>query len=177
MMTCDRLHQLVTYDHNTGDFTWKERKLRIGIEKTDKGWNTRLAGKAVAKRPSRRCGHYRISFSIDGEEHYAHRLVWLYVYGEWPSGNIDHISGDPSDNRIANLRLATPSQNMMNQKVRSDNSSGTRGVSFDRRLKKWFSYINIDYKRIPLGMFSEIGAAIKAREDAENRYYGEFMRR
>jgi hypothetical protein len=83
----------------------------------------------------------------------AHRLAWLYVYGEWPSGQIDHINGVPTDNRLSNLRVANPRENAQNRRsARKDNASGIMGV----RLQKgrWRARINVDGKSVSLGMFS-----------------------
>ena len=66
--------------------------------------------------------------SIYGKRYPAHRLAWLYIYGEWPPDQIDHIDGEPSNNRLDNLRLATNSENQQNRKIASNNTSGAKGV-------------------------------------------------
>lgn len=67
----------------------------------------------------------------------AHHLIWCWVHGEWPSGEIDHINGDRDDNRIENLRLATVSQNRSNKRISSNNTSGYKWVSWQTgNLKK-----------------------------------------
>lgn len=73
-------------------------------------------------------GYLRVN--LDGKKYYVHRLAWLYVYGVVPSGQIDHINGDRSDNRIANLREVTNQQNQENRRVPSKtNSTGFLGVT------------------------------------------------
>lgn len=72
---------------------------------------------------------YRV-IGLDGKNYKAHRLAWLYVYGEWPAGELDHINGIKTDNRISNLRIATRSENTSNRfRARADNRLGILGVS------------------------------------------------
>lgn len=88
------------------------------------------------------------------------------------------IVGDiPFDNKIINLRLATQSQNMMNTKIRIDNSSGHKGISWSPKHFKWRAYINVNKKQIFLGNHDDIENAIKARNEAEIKYFGEFSRK
>lgn len=69
---------------------------------------------------------------VDGEYYRAHRLAWFYQYGKWPTGDVDHINRNRSDNRIENLRESDRSENLCNSSVRSDNTSGVKGVHFNR---------------------------------------------
>jgi HNH endonuclease len=78
---------------------------------------------------------------INGQRHYAHRLIFLYHHGRWPEGEIDHASGVKSDNRIENLREATNSQNQANKSKLCTNTSGYRGVSFHKASGKWRTQI------------------------------------
>ncbi|WP_341519879.1 HNH endonuclease [Pseudomonas sp. G.S.17] len=73
---------------------------------------------------------------------YGHRLAWQLFYGEEPRSRIDHINGNKSDNRIANLRLATAGENVQNSGLRKDNVSGVKGVSWNPTYKKWTAKIN-----------------------------------
>ena len=90
---------------------------------------------------------------INGVEHPIHRLIWLWVYGEWPQGEIDHINGDRTDNRVQNLRDVTTSINQRNAKKRNDNTTGIAGVGWSKRHKKWTVRIMRDGERIFLGYF------------------------
>lgn len=174
-LTAEILRELVTYDPDTGNFTWRRRKLRHGLERIDRGWNTRLAGNPVAKRRHRH-GHLQIGLAEYGSNFMAHRLAWLYVHGSWPSMDLDHINGKHDDNRIANLREVTKSQNLMNQKMRVNNTSGVTGVSWAAKSKKWSAQIQVRGKMISLGRFVDKDEAIRVRQEAEDRYFGEFMR-
>ena len=92
-----------------------------------------------------------------------------------PKGmSVDHINHNTLDNRKENLRNCTRSQNMMNSRIYSNNKSGTTGVSFFKSQNKWISKITFNKKRIYLGLFVKIEDAIKARKDAEIKYFGEF---
>lgn len=87
---------------------------------------------------------------------------------------VDHIHGNESkmDNRSSNLRLVTKSQNNINTGLRSNNKSGVTGVCFQGN--KWNSYIGVNGKHIILGRFDNFDDAVKARKEAENKYYGEY---
>lgn len=106
----------------------------------------------------------------------AHRVAWAIHYGCDPQGYIDHINGDTSDNRIANLRQCSHSQNMMNSKVRCHNRTGVAGVHLRADSGKWRAYISLDRKRINLGTFDSFEAAYAARAKAKEELHGEFAR-
>jgi len=106
----------------------------------------------------------------------AHRLAWLYVHGTWPNGNIDHINGDPADNRISNLRECNQSQNMRNSKIVHKLSSFRKGVCFDPKRGLFKAYITLNRRQKFLGRFPSEDMAIAARLEAEKQYHGEFAR-
>jgi len=167
------IRQLLEYNPETGRFVWRCRLLRDGLERIDKGWNKRFAGGKVAERKHR---HGHLQIGLHCKNYMAHRVAWAHYYGEWPEIDIDHINGNPSDNRIANLRLATDSQNLCNSKIRTDNSSGVKGVSWSKKEKKWYAYINKHGKMISLGRYESLDDAIEARLSGESKYHGEFAR-
>lgn len=169
------IRSLLDYNQETGDFVWRERQIRDGYDfsRIDKGWNTRFAGKPVAK-VFRSKGDLQIGLHC--HNYAAHRIAWVMVYGEWPAKDIDHINGNPADNRIANLRLATDSENLCNQKKRIDNTSGVKGVSWSKKEEKWYAYINKNKKMIGLGRFHSFEDAVAARRAAEKQYHGNFAR-
>jgi len=107
----------------------------------------------------------------------AHRLIWLYVYGEPVPPLIDHIDGNPHNNRINNLRAATKSQNMVNSGIQKNNTSGFRGVQKAPNQRTGFAaYIRADGRYIHLGTFATIEDAAQARRDAANKLHGEYAR-
>jgi|SRR6266850_4821873 len=98
---------------------------------------------------------------------YAHRLITGF-------SEVDHENHDGLDNRRDNLRLASRSQNIVNCRVRSRNTSGYTGVSWDKRHRKWEAYYSSNNKKVSLGLFSEILDAAEARFKAVTKEYGEF---
>lgn len=87
---------------------------------------------------------------------------------------VDHKEHNRFDNRKEKLRKVSPSQNGMNKSVRSNNTSGVPGVHFDKRINKWIARIQVDGKRITLGRFDTFEKAVKARKEAEEKYFGEY---
>lgn len=112
-----------------------------------------------------------IHISINGKKYPAHRLAWLYVNGEWPDASIDHINRNKSDNRIANLRVATSAENQQNRQKNKNNTSGIQGVYWDKRTSKWQAQIMLARKCIYIGRFKSIGAAVAARNAAKAKFH------
>jgi len=111
---------------------------------------------------------------ILGHIYPAHRLAWLYIYGQFPTHFIDHINRDRQDNRLANLREATRSENAMNAGMWSHNSSGVKGVSWSKHAQRWEAHIKRDGVKIHLGLFDEVhDAALVVRRERE-KLHGEF---
>ena len=102
---------------------------------------------------------------------YLHRLLTNAVKGEY----VDHINHDILDNRINNLRKCTNSQNLQNHtKLASNNTSGVTGVYWIKSKNKWRSEIAVNKQKFHLGYYINLQDAIKAREEAEDKYFGEF---
>mgnify|MGYP003321531520 CR=1 FL=1 len=111
------------------------------------------------------------TLNLLNKKYMEHRVIWALYYKEWPSKGlvIDHINGDPFDNRIHNLRLVTIRENAMNTKLSSKNKSGVTGVSLHGG-GKWQSKITSNGKSYYLGLFSNFDDAVKARKQAETKY-------
>lgn len=137
MITQARVKELLEYNPLTGLFT----------RKVTRPGSARVGSVAGGKTST---GYIRIK--IDDVEYMAHRLVWLYVYGHFPSNQIDHINCIRNDNRLLNLRAVTYSENGQNQrKAQSDNKIGLLGVSLlDGR---WRASIRVNGKNIHLGKY------------------------
>lgn len=126
-------------------------------------------------------GVYAIrSTYIKGQKiHYQmHRVILSRMLGKelLRADRVDHIDGNGLNNRRCNLRLATNAQNAYNQKKRSDNASGFKGVSFDKSRNKWIAQIMVNYKHIHLGRFETPEEAYRAYRQAAFEYFGEFAR-
>lgn len=105
-----------------------------------------------------------------------HKQAKMHRFIMQPPENmvIDHIDGNPANNRRGNLRVCTQQQNMMNSRFKSNKSCGIQGVSWDKARKKWVAQIALNKKHYHLGRYSLIEDAIKARKEAEIRLFGEF---
>jgi hypothetical protein len=149
-----------TYDTLTGILRWKHKhcsKICVGD---------------IAGCPTT---HGYLVVRLHGKLYKVHRIVYEMINGPIPPHmEIDHVNGTTNDNRIVNLRLATRGQNTINVSKRSDNTSGTPGVSWYKPTSKWTVYINIQGKRKYLGYFKDEKDAINARINAEKIYHGEF---
>lgn len=167
------LRKLLRYDPETGKLFWRERPASMfhpnGRDPNwrARNWNSRCAGKEAFT--ARIQAGYRTS-SIWGVKHRAHIVAWAMYHDQWPEGHIDHINGDPSDNRIVNLRVVSPTQNMRNQKRSAANKSGTTGVHWLKSREKWVADIGVNRKNLRIGYFDEKQDAIKARKEAERFY-------
>ncbi len=160
--TVEEVRALLRYEPETGNFYWRERV------NCNPGWNRRYAGKlAGCKNPN---GYVKIE--ISNQPFWAHRLAWLYVHGEWPSHGIDHRHRIKGDNRISELRLATQGQNMANASLRSDNTSGFKGVSRNGNI--WVAEVWFKGKKVYLGCFDEVEHAAAAYRIGAAFLYGEF---
>ncbi len=107
---------------------------------------------------------------IGGRFMTSHRIIWLMHYGEWPVDEIDHINGNRAENRIENLREVSHLENMRNLKISKANTSGTTGVGWKKKDKKWFACISLPQGMKYLGYFSNKDDAIAARRAAEKEY-------
>lgn len=168
------LRQLLLYEPETGKLFWAHRKRELFRSDGDyRKWNTRFSGKeAFCCKNDNGYLTGRINYSLIR----AHRVVWAIHNGEWPSGFIDHINGDKEDNRINNLRIANKSENAFNSKIRSDNSSGYRGVHWSKHTKKWVAKMRVRGKDINIGSFLSKEDAALAYNAAAKRYQGQFSR-
>ena len=134
-LTAARVRELLSYDPETGFFTWL---LARGC----------VPAGAIAGSIDNR----RVRFGVDGRYYLAHRLAWLWMTGEWPTADIDHIDGDPANNRWSNLRDVNRSTNVQNvRRARKNNKAGLLGVS--PHGKSWRAVIGVEGKRINVGTF------------------------
>lgn len=139
-ITQSQLHEMLNYDPQTGVFTWRthpSKKVRIRVG--DVASSVSTAGYAVIK--------------IFGKPYLAHRLAFLYMRGEWPKNQIDHIDGNRLNNRIENLRDVTAFVNMQNQRrALANNSCGVLGVT--RVGNRFQARIKTNRIKVHLGTFA-----------------------
>lgn len=116
-------------------------------------------------------GYQHMSVRCDGQRIYVleHRAIWAMTYDYWPE-ELDHINGDPQDNRLENLREVDHRENCLNGRVRSRNTSGVSGVTWEADREKWLVRINTGIKNINCGRFDSFEDAVAARKEAEARY-------
>lgn len=156
-LTVDLLNHLFEYDKETGNLIWKiqQRGIRKGS----------IAGTIKS--------HGYLCVGINYKSYRAHRLIFLMHKGYLPK-TIDHINGDKLDNRIENLRAATVGQNQHNRKTNANNTSGYKGVSWNKGCNKWLSQIKLEGKRIHLGYFDNLEEAAEVLRKAREELHGDF---
>lgn len=162
MTFSEELHNHLHYEPSTGVWTWLVPTTNT-VKKGD-----------VAATVANEHGHLEIRFR--GRRYRLHRLAWFYVTGEWPVERLDHINGDPADNRFANLRQATQSQNCANSRRGKNNTSGVKGVHWDGVNKRWRAAIMFNRKQISIGRFDTIEEAAEAYMEKAVSLFGEFAR-
>jgi len=161
MITQKRLHDLFTYRED-GNLIWKVcNSNRATIGKVAGYLNDR--GYLQARIDKKACG--------------VHRLIFLYHHGYLTPGmEIDHIDGNPGNNRIDNLREVTRSQNLQNSKISSNNTSGVKCVFWDKKSKKWMVRIVANGKIKNLGRYITLEEAEALVKEAREKYHGEYGR-
>lgn len=153
--------ELLDYDPDTGEFTWKYRERHwFSSLRGYKMWNAKNAGKRAGYlRTDVRWGYQHREVRLMRSNYKEHRLVWLWMTGEWPKDEIDHKNQDATDNRWPNLRQATHTENMRNISLAKNNTSGHIGVSWEKRYSKWLAYGRVGGRRKYLGMYEDISEA------------------
>lgn len=158
------VRKLLDYNQHTGVLTWKTRTEDLHPKRLNQ-WNAKFAGKpafaSVSAKGYKRGTIYNMSF-------YAHRVIFALIDGEWPTLYVDHINGDRCDNRIKNLRLVTPLENMRNfSKLHRHNTSGAIGVRYVQKRDHWIATIGFGGTAKYLGSFKTFDDAANARKAAE----------
>lgn len=161
--------RLLQADFETGKLFWKERSTDLFDDgkqsaiASRNSWNAKNAGKEAltASRNGYKAGN------INNRVYYAHRVIWLLAHGQWPAGQVDHINGDETDNRLVNLRSVSHQDNARNAKLRVDNSSGIPGVRWFKQTGKWWASIGVNRKTKHLGFYSDFDEAVSVRKRAE----------
>jgi hypothetical protein len=155
-LTKDLLNEV--FDYNGETLYWKisTKGHRVGQE----------AGSVAS-------GYYCVKFN--NKLYKAHRLIYLMVHGVLPD-LIDHVDGNPLNNKIENLRAATKAENGFNRKINKNSSTGVKGVSWDGQSKKYKARCWVNKKVHTLGLFNTIEEAAIVVKSARERLHGEFAR-
>lgn len=161
MLTAEYLRSILEYDPPTGGWTWlvtKSNRAPVGSP----------AG-SLRERGD-------ITIRIDGKEHKAHRLAWLYMTGEWPPDQIDHRDLDRSHNRWDNLRLADNSQNNANRPGKVGTKTGVKNVSHypEKNQNPYVAWGQRNQRRIYVGAYPTLDDAAAAAFEHAKEEFGEF---
>lgn len=153
------MRELLSYDPSTGALIWKPRCYGRRANR----WNAQNAGKTAGTK--NKDGY--LLLSVYEVKFMAHVVAWAIVHGEWPSNEIDHENGIPSDNRIGNLRLVEHAINQRNMKRPANNTSGCIGVRKVKRTGNFEAYIKRDGRNRSLGTFASLEQARQVRLKAQ----------
>ena len=167
------LRQCFSYDAQSGVLTWRVRPREHF--KGGAGWHN--FNNQFANRPagSKTDSGY-IDVTINGAGYPIARVIWAMHTGQSEFSHVDHIDGDPTNNRASNLRLATFAENARNRTHESNNSSGVRGVTWHKHSRKWWARVTLDGKTHSLGVYKTIEEAAVVVYEAKQRMFGEFAR-
>ncbi len=161
-MAAPRAHDLPSYERVRGLFDYDADTGILSKSGKPVGWG-------------RNQNHY-LKVDIDGGKYFVHRVIVLWMTGEWPLDHVDHIDLDIFNNRWANLRQCTKTQNQGNRTKRVDNSSGVKGVHWDASRGRWLAQISKNQRHIFIGRFDSIDEARAAYAAKAVELYGEFAR-
>jgi hypothetical protein len=158
-----RLNALFSYEPETGDLRWKS---------LPKNFHRAKVGELVGTIGQK--GYLVVG--IDRKYYLVHRVIWKLMTGEDPVDQIDHEDTNRRNNRWRNLRPTENGPNIQNSRLRRDNASGVKGVSWEASRSKWRASITVSGKLVRLGRFSNIADAEKAALAARSELHGSFAR-
>jgi len=167
------LKECFSYCPNSGELRWNHRPIHhFKSDHARKAWNGRYAGTVAGtvRKQMHRHNYRYLHVKVDGKMRMAHRVAWAIYHGVWPRDDqqVDHIDGNPMNNKIANLRLVSQAENGKNQKLHSNNSTGVSGVTWHSRDSRFQACISDSGRRVHLGMFDTLLDAVAARKSAES---------
>ena len=159
----ERLREVFEYRPDEGE-----------IYRRSSRWRGKKGEKAGGITPA----GYRFAL-VDGLSYQVHRIIWKMHYGTDPINHIDHKDSDTTNNRIENLREATVSENLCNQRLRRDSKTGVKGLSYSterNRVKRWRAVLMIRGRYVQVGRFHTKEEAVGALNEARDRLHGDFSR-
>lgn len=149
-ITVEKLKEYLWLDQHSGRFYWIKK----------------VRGRPLWSKAGGLDAHGYGQLNFGGNVYKEHRLVWLYMTGEWPNAQIDHMNHDRRDNRFQNLRVVDNAGNHLNRPMQRNNKTGFVGVHKNKKTGIYESYITKDGKRIRLGRFRNLDDAVDARRKA-----------
>jgi len=154
----EELASLLSYNAETGVLRWKVSRGRFAKPGV------------IAGTPH----HGYVRVTVNRRFLYAHRIAWAMSTGKWPTGDIDHINGNRSDNRLKNLRDVSHAANTQNRRgPQTNNTSGYLGVSRHTTNNKWVAELWAYRKKHYIGSYDRLQDAVEARKAAEHKYFKE----
>ena len=159
MIRQKELHEIAVKEKDTGYFTRVTRPC-----------NSVKIGDKIGYLKRCRSGLTYLSMEYKKKQYLVHRLAFLYMTGEFPDGDIDHIDGNGLNNRWVNLRVVDAEENGRNRKLNANNESGYCGVSYFKQTNKWRAAISIGKKKKHLGYFDTFEEAKDVRIKAEKEF-------
>ena len=167
------LRKALDYNPESGLLVWKARDAALSgalgcstVPKHIAQWNSAWAGKAVGTPDNE--GY--LVFKLGYVQFKVHRVAYAIGTGALPLGQIDHIDGDPSNNRIENLRCVSALASQQNKGIQSNNNSGVTGVFWVAKSQRWHARISNGGRQIHLGSFSDFNEAVRVRKNAEKQH-------
>lgn len=155
MLTVESLREIFTHDPVSGFLYWK----------VSTGARSKVGGRAGMVKL---VGKQRyLTVGVLGAKPVIHKIIWALHYGQFPTGEIDHINGNREDNSIGNLRDVSRSENNRNARPRIDNKSGIRGVCWNNKKQRWIVQIGLDRKVHQVGGYMDFFDACCSRKSAE----------
>lgn len=158
-VTQSRLRELIKYCPDTGDFTWVVN--RKGPAK-------------MGDRAGTVCPLGYTVICLDGIRYMSHRLAFMYVTGQFPRDEIDHIDGNPRNNSWINLREATRATNCQNTRVSKNNKLGIKGICL-HHTGKYRAYTSIGAKSVHIGLYETVEEAKLARDKVVSELHGDYF--
>ena len=147
------------FEYRNGELYWKNCLY--------KAYNGKKAGHI------HRSGYWRLK--INKESYQAHRVIFAMHNGYMPK-QIDHIDGNKSNNKIENLREATPSQNGWNRFLQKNNKSGIKGITWRKDCNRWLAQVRVNYKIFYLGLFEDVEKAKIVLSEFRSKHHGNFAK-
>ena len=158
-MTYEQVNELFVYDPETGELR----------NRVDRGYQAKAGTLAGCRKGE---GYFYVK--VRGKEYLIHRVAWLLTHGVWPAAQIDHVNGVRDDNRMANLRESTNAENGRNRGAQTNNSTGFKGVNWDKNSRKYKAQIRVQGKNTHLGLFTSPKEAHAAYQSAAYANHGAF---